>query len=35
MTIGLRDKLQSGLVRIETHVLPHRYLNLATAAMTA
>lgn len=35
MTIGLRDKLQYGQVRIETRVLPHRYLNVATAAMTA
>ncbi len=34
-SIGLRDKLQCELVRIETHVLPQRYLNLATAAMTA
>lgn len=31
----LRDKLQRGQVRIETGVLPHRYLNVATAAMTA
>lgn len=35
MMPGLRDKLQCDLVRIETHVLPHRYLNVATAAMTA
>lgn len=32
---SLRDQLQCGLVRIETHVLPHRYLNVAAAAMTA
>jgi hypothetical protein len=31
----LRDKLQRGQVRIETHILPHRYLNVATTSMTA
>ena len=31
----LRDQLECGQVRIETHVLAHRYLNVATAAMTA
>jgi hypothetical protein len=35
MSPSLRDKLQCGLVRVETHLLPHRYLNVATAAMTA
>jgi hypothetical protein len=31
----LRDKLARGQVRIETHVLTHRYLNVGTTAMTA
>ncbi|MBI3490399.1 MAG: hypothetical protein HY047_01155 [Acidobacteria bacterium] len=31
----LRDKLARGQVRIETQVLTHRYLNVATTAMTA
>ncbi len=31
----LRDKLTRGQVRIETRVLPHRYLNMASTAMTA
>jgi len=35
MSTGLRDRLECGVVRIETHVLPHRYLNIAAAAMTA
>jgi hypothetical protein len=34
-SVGLRDKLQCGMVRIETHVLSHRYLSVASAAMTA
>lgn len=35
MSTGLRDRLDCGAARIETHVLGHRYLNVATAAMTA
>jgi len=31
----LRDKLTRGQVRIEVGVLPHRYLNVASTAMTA
>lgn len=31
----LRDKLTRGQIRIETHVITHRYLNVGTAAMTA
>jgi hypothetical protein len=35
MSTGLRDRLECGAARIEAHVLAHRYLNIASAAMTA